>query len=600
MSQRIIEAVLRVSSKLGNMQAFSALGGNLAKVDRQARAFNRTQSMIAAGHRELHATVMRYAAPAVLAAYGVGAVKQFASVERQLTRTGLKLDASRQTMIGLGDDISKIADRYALARSEVTELLDAYAETGATLADVNANLGGLAKAQQGLGASGGDVAATWDAAAKSFGLATENMEQFFDVVAAGGAIGKFEGSDLARYLPSLMPVAAGQGFSGLEGTERLVGLLETMRDFVGTSQEAATATADFLEKISSPEVQKRFGEAGFNLQEELGRARDNGEDVLRVMEQIIRKATGGDASRLGEFFAERDSRRVARLLLQQFDLLEEKIETVRQRSKGMIASNVNEVLDDAQAKLDRLSNSWTKLQNAAGRGLVSVGAVGAMEGLAGSIDYASAVNSGLEKTGRAKGFVDRSIWGVMNGQDQKDSMAWVGGFRTDEQRRAVDAYGAYARSRAPAGSGPAVSPGLPKDSFGLPASGPVPAGRPGAALSLDEEFSRQMAARPYSPGSPVQFAPGATPRDAERDSMQALARQGNDVADAIADALESGGRTAASEVERSSEAMASSITAAHERGAQTIADAIRGALANGVKVNAPHQVRGDLGYSTVP
>lgn len=547
MSNRTIEAILRVSSKLGSMAAFNTLGGKLAQVDRQAKAFNRTQMAMAAGGRELNAMMLRFAAPAAIG-YGLTrSVKEFASYERMMTRTGLKLDASRQQMRGMGEDVARIADQYALARGEVTELLDAYAETGASLADVNANLPSLAKVQQGLGASGGDVAATWDAAAKSFGLATNNIEEFFDVVAAGGAIGKFEGSDLARYLPSLMPVAATQGFTGMEGTERLVGLLETMRDYVGTSQEAATATADFLEKISSPDVEKRFGEAGIKLREELGKAKANGEDVLRVMQRIIMKATGGDASRLSEFFGERDSRRVARLLMQQFDQLEGKIATIRERSKGMISSNVNQVLEDAQAKIDRLANSWDRLKQAVGSSIVDAGGAALMDRFAGKLAYMDAVGRGLEKSG-VTGFWDRQLWTGTHAE--RDQMARRGGWRSKEERALLDTLAPQvAEYAAGLAASRAITGRLPADAAGFPVRGPILPNKTGGRdqvirgdLSLEEQYRsygraadmqrRAAAFGTFNRQTEDLSLPGGQSAvgDAERRLEEALSRGGADAA----------------------------------------------------------------------
>jgi TP901 family phage tail tape measure protein len=602
MSNRTIEAILRVSAKLGNMAAFNTLGGKLAQVDRQAKLFNRTQTAMAAGGRELNAMMLRFAAPAAIG-YGLTrSVKEFASYERMMTRTGMKLDASRQQMRGMGDDVAQIADRYALARGEVTELLDAYAETGATLADVNANLPSLAKVQQGLGASGSDVAATWDAAAKSFGLATNNIEKFFDVVAAGGAIGKFEGSDLARYLPSLMPVAATQGFTGMEGTERLVGLLETMRDYVGTSQEAATATADFLEKISSPDVEKRFGEAGINLRKELGKAKENGEDILLVMSHIINKATRGDASRLSELFGERDSRRVARLLMTQFDALEGKIATIRERSKGMISSNVNQVLEDAQAKIDRLGNSWDKLLMSVGSGFVDLGGADALSAVARNIDYATAVNSGLEKTGAASGFWDRTWWGITHDQADKDHAARFGGYRAPAERALLDTLapqvGEYAAGIA---SSRAVTPRLPKDATGLPLRGPILTGRSGTRdqvlrddLSLEEQYSAYGRAADMHrrgtafgvlnrPTDDLSLPAGQSAvGDAERRLEEALSRGGADAADK----LEAAGSKFMTDAERAGAAFGRAAGAELNRTARV--------------PRAAPAVSGNLGWQTEP
>jgi TP901 family phage tail tape measure protein len=599
MSQKTIEAVLRVSSKLGSMAAFTSLGNKLAQVDRQAKAYNRTQSAVVRAQREMSTTIMRYAAPAALAAFGAGAVKEFAGVERQLTRTGLTLGATRKDMQGIGRDIEAVARAYALPADQVMATVDAYAAAGADLSEIRSDLNLLAKAQQAIGASGADTVATWDAARKSLGLTTNEAERFFELVAAGGAAGKFEGRDMAAELPSMLPIAARNGMRGTEGAASLIGFLEVAADFAGSASEAATMTRDLLEKVNSPEVLKKFKEHNVDLADGMERAAASGEDLFSALHRFIREATGGDARKLGFLFGDKESRAAAGVVMQNIDRIKAAQDEVRRNAPGVLDKNVNAVLADTQAKLDRLAGSWDRFQKSVGAAAAPTLGKG-MDFISEEILKGQAIDLALDRDGLTDW--EKGIWKLKANFDpaMRDSKAWEGDFKTDYQSQALDHYRNYARSRAAAGALPAVSPGLPKDSFGLPASGPVPAGRPGADLGFDAEYARQMAARPYSPGSPVQYAPGATPRDAERDSMQALARQGNDVADAIADALASGGRKAAGEVEQSGQGIGQSIIAAHERGAAIIRDAIHGALAHGVRVNEPHRVRGDLGYSTEP
>ena len=46
MANRTIEAILRLSAKLGSMSAFGQMGGKLTDIDRKAKAFNRSQKAI--------------------------------------------------------------------------------------------------------------------------------------------------------------------------------------------------------------------------------------------------------------------------------------------------------------------------------------------------------------------------------------------------------------------------------------------------------------------------------------------------------------------------------------------------------------------------
>ena len=354
-----IEAVLRISAKQGSMAALEKTAAKLEQIDRKAKILNRTQTVLGRTQAALGRTMSAIPVGKVLGgaalAYGAKeAYTHFADVERSLTRTGIKLGASREQMTDMMAEMSQIAHKYAVPIADVQNAFDTLAESGNDFATSKSMLESMVKATQGMGGAAEDTVATFDAARKSFGLATKDAEKFFDVVAAGGAMGKFEGSDLARYLPSLMPTAARQGYSGLEGSARLVAALEVMRDFVGTSEEANTATADFFDKIASEDVQDRFKEiAKIDLEKRLARARKEGEDVLQVMHDVIKEATKGDASKLSKLFGDRDSRRFADMLLKNIDRVNDAWDHLMKKSGGTIQANVNLVTTNAKAELDR-------------------------------------------------------------------------------------------------------------------------------------------------------------------------------------------------------------------------------------------------------
>lgn len=395
---------------------------------------------------------------------GGRAYMKFAEFERQLDRTGLKIGATREQMMSLRQDVVTLAKQYALLPDALTETVDAYAETGASLADIKADLPTLAKVQQALGASGAEMVATWDAARKSFGLTTEQAEKFFDRIAAGGNIGKFEGKDLARYLPSLLPVAAARGFKDIEGVEKLVGALETMRDYVGTSEEAALALSDFMEKVASPTVEKNFANFGINLPKALKEAKANGEDLFVVVERLLRKATGGDIDKLGHIFTDKESRRFAAMLMQQLDAMLAKIETVHDASDGMISGNVNRILDGAQARIDRLKASWDEFMFQAG---ASVGELGtpALDWLNEGMSREGAVNKALTDQGMS--WAQRRLWWLnnFNDDDAIGRKAFEGGWRSDEGRVAEKGT----RDRSPELA--ANRPTTPSFGFGVDGAG---------------------------------------------------------------------------------------------------------------------------------
>jgi TP901 family phage tail tape measure protein len=596
MANRTIEAILRLSSKLGSMDAFRRLSGNLDAVDRRAKAFNRSQALIGRGAREMHATLMRYAAPAALVAGGVMSAKAFADIERRMERIGITADASAEQTTAALDRVRQIANDLEVPVDNVIEGLESLVASGKSLDEALAFLPSVAGTAHAADAAFGDMATTADAIGSSLKIATGGMQNAFDIIAKGGKAGKFELKDMASELPSLAPAFAALGYEGEAGLKRLVASLQTVRLETGSSSEAATSFMDVLTKMQSETITNNFKKFGVDLRKEMASARKEGEDTLEAFIRLSNKAVKGDLSKLPQLFTDKQMLIGMRALMnntQEFTGFMNELGN----AAGTVRKDLIRLSDDAQGSFDKLGNAWTKLKQSVGKGLVKAGAADAMSDVADSFDYATAVNSGLEKKG-VNGFVDRSIWGIRNDRSAKDSMAWVGGLRTADQRRAIDEYGAYAESRAAGASGPLVTPALPRGPGGLPSVGPVPLSRPSAA-NFDQEIARQAAARPYSPGRAAHFAAGATPRDAERDSMKALRSDPNGVADAIDAALSEGSERAASKIADSGGQMADTATQKLKSEAATVGNAIGEAAASAFNrnVRAPRAFPGNTGQS---
>jgi len=67
MANREIEAILKISSKLGSMRALNTLQRELGKVDKQAKAFSRSQAVIARAGAAAFAASARVIAPTAVA-----------------------------------------------------------------------------------------------------------------------------------------------------------------------------------------------------------------------------------------------------------------------------------------------------------------------------------------------------------------------------------------------------------------------------------------------------------------------------------------------------------------------------------------------------
>ena len=547
MSNRIIEAVLRVSSKLGSMQAFSTLGGKLAQVDRQAKAFNRSQMLVARGASEMSAALMRYAAPAAIAAFGVSSTKAFATIERRMERIGITADASAKQTAAALDTVRQVANDLGAPVENVIEGLENLVSSGKSLDEALAFLPSVAGTAHAADAAFGDMATTADAIGSSFKITAGEMDRAFDILAKGGKAGKFELKDMAAELPSLAPAFAALGYKGEEGLKKLTAALQTVRLETGTSSEAATSFMDVLTKMESETMKNNFKRFGIDIRKEMARARREGRDTLDTFIDLSSKAVKGDLSKLPQLFTDKQMLIGMRALINNTATMSGYMRDLG-NATGTVRNDVARLGDDAQATFDKMGNSWRQLKESIGEGLVVSGKE-IFGRVSDNMSREAAENRFFAINGMGLGDVARYKLGAMTGKGPSMASAqWAGGYRSESEAKQIAAYRDYANGRG-AAADPVVTPSLPKDRFGLPVSGPIPSARGGGDAAFDAEYARQKAARPYYPGTPMRFAAGATPRDAERDSMAALRSDPNGIADAINDALARGGERAGSTIE---------------------------------------------------
>lgn len=561
MSNRTIEAVLRLSAKLGSMAGFQRLSKELAGVDQKARRFNRSQSLLMKGNNALYAAAVRYAAPAALAYGATNASKEFASLERRLTRIGINADASKEQMTGAMTQMRRVADDLNTPVDNIVSGLESLIASGKSLDEALAFLPSVSRTAHAADADFNDMATTADAVSNSFDIAADRMENAFDILAMGGKAGKFELKDMAAELPSLAPAFAALGYRGEAGLKKLTAALQVVRMETGQSGEAATSFMDVITKMNSETVSNNFKKKfGVDIRKEMEKAKEAGEDTLDAFIRLSREAVKGDLSKLPLLFTDKQMLIGMRALMNHTGDLKTLFEELGDAA-GSVNADIKKLATDGQADIDHLANSWDRLKKSVGKGIMDAGAADAMSGIANSIDYAGAVNAGLDKSG-VNGFWARSKWGVMHGQSAKDGMAWRGGYRSDEQRKMIDAYGDY-------GAGRTAAHPIAKLGDGVM---PLPTARPGFADQHGIPSPAYPSSAPNIPlppgrGPQTPFLAGASPRDAERASMDALRMNPNEVADAIDMALSQGGDKAGDKINQQMTANAASIGA-------TIGDAI--------------------------
>lgn len=587
---RTIEAILRLSAKLGPMGAFGQLSGKLNQVNQKALAFNRTQTMMARTSA-LAMNAMRGVIGYQIVRGSGALVTNFASAERRLNRIAINADAGKDKLAEMFRTVDRAALDYSTTQDSVTDGLETLVAAGRNLDDALSFLPAVTATAQAAGAEITDIATTADSIGTNFGIAGGQMQRAFDILVTSGKQGKFELKDMAQYIPSLAPAFAALGYKGEKGLGRLASALQTIRIREGDASEAATDLQNVLQKMESQETVKNFAKFHINLPEELAKARQEGKDLLDVMIELTEKATKGDLSRIPRLFTDLQVQKGMRALVQGKDAFHQFVADL-DHVDGSTLRDLGKILDDNQAKIDRMGASWERMMRAIGSG-IAPGATGAMDFVSSNMDKAQFINAQLDKEGMS--FWEKRMWWLRNGFDNQDQgmMAFKGGWRSPEGLLAA--------------KGPmSASPELPSRRQDQAGSIPVPSPRPSAPTMAEQYqlYGRGHAAAVRN-GAFEQKHVGLREAIIDPDALEMatttaaadLKRAGIETASSVSD----GGKQAGDSIKEGADSLSSvagTLKDALVSGANSLAAAARSAAADLSRpIGSLKPVRADTGRS---
>jgi len=463
---REIEATLKINAQDRTAKAFASLEARLRKAQRIADEANRKQTYfdrqqakmakaekMISRHQAVAAGIGRTGSLVAGALGGIGAaaaIQSYAALERQMTRVGLAAGATDVETKAATKQVAEMADRLALPLDQAYAGLDALVATGKSLPEAMAFLPSILTTAQASGAATDELSTSANALGTSFKVAGSEMQSAFDMLVVGGQLGQFELKDMAQYLPSLTASAAKLGFTGLDGTSKLVAMLQTVRQVSGDSSEAATAVGDAIEKTLSPTVANAFKKRGVDIGKVLEDAAKKGKNQFEAVIDVLRKMTNGmsDTQRnmlISSIYTDKEARRAVTAMITLTDSYLGYVDAVN-NSAGATEANLKRVIGDTQSRVDRLSNSLKELTNAAGGFLdglgITTGAGAVADGLnqlnamrQQEQDFMAAVEKGKE--GMSAG--ERWKFNLTSTPEDVRAMAIKGGWKPDPEDVAATA-----------------------------------------------------------------------------------------------------------------------------------------------------------------
>lgn len=114
-----------------------------------------------------------------------------------------------------------------------------------------------------------DLVAAAEKMKVSLGIKADQMPQALSKIMRAGQEGGFEIKDSAKWMGPLLPYM--KGYSGMQGVETLVTMLQQVRSTAGSNDEAANNLRNFLQKMRSDGTVKDFKKQGINLTDEMAK-----------------------------------------------------------------------------------------------------------------------------------------------------------------------------------------------------------------------------------------------------------------------------------------------------------------------------------------
>lgn len=370
-------------------------------------------------------------------AMGTSAVKQYAQFERTMTRIGVTAGASADKVRDASETVRQLAFDFAMPIEQAVAGLDTLVASGMSLEQAMAFLPSVLATAQAAGAATEDIANTAIKASTALGIEADRMQAAFDIMVAGGKAGQFELKDMAAFIPNLANSFSNLGYKGEEGLQRLIAVLQTLRTGTGDAGAAATAAGEIFGKMFAPEVVKNFDELGVNIKDRMAEAKAAGEDLMKAYVRISEETMKANPkATLVDLFSDKQMRDGMLTLMKMDDAWRDFDEAVSSSDVGgSVERDLAVVLDGTQAKIDRLSSSWSTFMNTLGSSLSGpVG--GALDAVSGYLSYDQAVAKSNAEEGRP--------WRLFYGAGEKDRLARRGGYAPTPEDKRVRAAAPFA------------------------------------------------------------------------------------------------------------------------------------------------------------
>lgn len=288
----------------------------------------------------------------------------------QIISIGQKMNLAKGELPGLADEVKAMAERLRSSPGSIAEGIDVLMSSLPDAEVAKKLIEPISKVAKAYQVETGTVSNAVFALVNNLKIAPEQIEVALGRISQAAADGRYEISNFAAGLPQLAATMQGLGQTGLPGASRLAAALETISGSVGDPSDATTSVDDLLQKVNSPDVVNNFKKAHIDIAKLVGKAQKEGSDVFEAIYKATMKATGGDVSKVVNFFGDKEARRGIVALMQnmeEYRKMRDRYDAIN--DPGKLNSDFDMRKEGSGNTYRTFAQRWEALQTAIGKGV---------------------------------------------------------------------------------------------------------------------------------------------------------------------------------------------------------------------------------------
>lgn len=312
--------------------------------------------------------------------------KVFASEETARKQVELTANVPADKVAADFEKMRAQARDLATSPKEMLEVMNHFLAAGLEYDTAVKSVEPTIKAAKAGSAPVADVAKAGIAAIDNLKVSADSLTKAYEIMLASGKAGQIEMKDLPGILPEALASAQKAGYKDLEGLREISAFLQFARKSTSSASEAGNNAANFYEKLFAPVTQKKFKEAGIDLEAKIKAGEKKGENAAQVALREMIKFAKGDQFKAKSLFEDKEAGSFATSSMQYQKEINSLIDEIRNTQDGMVDKDFTNVMGTLTEKFNQLAAATSQLLGVIGeagqnfaKGTVDI----ASEGIAG-------------------------------------------------------------------------------------------------------------------------------------------------------------------------------------------------------------------------